>query len=138
MGSLLKLVLSALAASSRGSAFAALTGRMAVAALLGGFAVLLVAAAWGCACAALWIALIPALGPAWAPLVVAGACLAMAGILALIAWLVMRRRRARPSDGLQVDVLLAEAGRVINEHKGAALLAAALAGMLAASNGRKR
>ncbi len=117
---------------------AAFTGRMAAAALLGSCAVLLAAAAWGCASAALWIALIPSLGPAGAPLAVAGVCLLLAGILGLIAWLLVRRRRARPADGLQLDAMLSEAGRVINEHKGAALLAAALAGMLAANNGRKR
>jgi hypothetical protein len=58
--------------------------------------------------------------------------------LALVAWLAIRRRRARPVDGLQLDAVLTEAGRLINEHKVAAMLAAALAGMLAASNGRKR
>jgi hypothetical protein len=138
MGSLLKIALSALAASKGSSAFAAFTGRMAAAAFLGGCAVLLAAAAWACACAALWIALIPSLGPAGAPLVVAGVCLVFAGILGLIAWLLLRRRRARPADGLQLDAILTEAGRLINEHKVAALLAAALAGMLAANNGRKR
>ena len=138
MGSLLKFALSALATSRVSSALGAFTGRMAAAALLGGCALLLAAAAWGCACAALWIALIPSLGPAGAPLVVAGACLLLAGILALVAWLAVHRRRARPVDGLQLDAVLTEAGRLINEHKVAALLAAALAGMLAASNGRKR
>jgi hypothetical protein len=138
MGSLLKIALSALAASRGSSALGAFTGRMAAAALLGGCALLLAAAAWACACAALWIALIPSLGPAGAPLVVAGACLLLGGILALVAWLAVRRRRARPLDGLQLDAVLTEAGRLINEHKVAALLAATLAGMLAASNGRKR
>ena len=138
MGSLLKIALSVLAASKGSSAFAAFTGRMMAAALLGTLAILLALGAWGCVCAALWIALIPSLGPAGAPLFVAGACLLLAGILALIGWLLIRRRRARPVDGLQLDALVGEASRFINEHKGAALLAAALAGMLAANSGRKR
>jgi glycerol-3-phosphate acyltransferase PlsY len=139
MGSLLKLALSALAASSQSSAFAAFSGRMAVAAVLGVAALLLAGAAWACACAAIWIALIPALGPVGAPLVVAAICLVFAGILALVAWLLIRRRRrARLGEGLQVDVLLEEAGRLINENKVGALLAAALVGILAGSSGRKR
>ncbi len=138
MGSLLKLALSALAASSRSSAIAAFTGRMAAVVLLSGLAGLLAIAAWGCACAALWIALIPALGPAGAPLVVAAACLVFAGVLAFVAWFVMRRRRPRPGDGLQLEALLAQAERFFNDHKGAALLAAVIAGMIAANSGRKR
>ncbi len=138
MGSLIKLALSALAASSQSSAFAAFTGRMAAAALLGFIALVLAGAAWGCAGAALWIALIPPLGPVGAPLVVAAVCLVFAGILALIAWLLMRRRRARLGEGLQLDALLAQAGNLINEHKLGALLVAVLAGILAGNSTRKQ
>lgn len=113
------------------------TGRMAAAAALGGLAVMLVLAAWGCLCAALWIGLTPSLGPVGAPLAVAGVCLLAAGILALVAWGLMRRRRPRVNPELQAEALLAEAGRLINEHKGAALLVAALMGMMA-GNSRRR
>ena len=138
MGSLIKLALSALAASSQSSAFAAFTGRMAAAALLGFIALVLAGAAWGCACAALWIALIPTLGSVGAPLVVAAVCLVFAGILALVAWLLMRRRRARLGEGLQLDALLTQAGNLINEHKLGALVVAVLAGILAGNSTRKQ
>jgi membrane protein implicated in regulation of membrane protease activity len=135
VGSLLKLALSALASGQ--SSMKIFTGRMAAAAALGGLAILLVLAAWGCLCAALWIGLTPSLGPVGAPLAVAGVCLLAAGILALVAWGLMRRRRPRINPELQAEALLAEAGRLINEHKGAALLVAALMGMMA-GNSRRR
>jgi len=138
MGSLLKLALTALAASSQTSALKIFTGRMLAAGVIGVVATLLIAAAWGCLCAALWIGMIPALGPVGAPLAVAGLCIVIAGILALIAWSLIRRRRAPVSPQLQFDALLGEGSRLINEHKGAALLVAALLGMLAGNSGRKK
>jgi hypothetical protein len=138
MGSLLKLALTALAASSQTSALKMFTGRMLAAGVIGVVATLLIAAAWGCLCAALWIGLIPALGPVGAPLAVAGLCIVVAGILVLIAWSLIRRRRAPVSPQLQFDALLGEGSRLINEHKGAALLVAALLGMLAGNSGRKK
>ena len=138
MGSLLKLALTALAASSQTSALKIFTGRMLAAGVIGVVATLLIAVAWGCLCAALWIGMIPALGPVGAPLAVAGLCIVIAGILALIAWSLIRRRRAPVSPQLQFDALLGEGSRLINEHKGAALLVAALLGMLAGNSGRKK
>lgn len=136
MGSLLKLALSALA-SSQSPALRIFTGRVVAAAVLGGLAVLLGAAAWGCLCAALWLGLTPSLGPVGAPLVVAGACVVFAAILGFVAWNLTRRRRPTVNPALQAEALLAEASRLINEHKGAALLGAALIGMMA-GNGRRR
>ena len=138
MGSLLDLALSALAIWTRRSASASFTGQMAAAVLFAGLAVLLGAAALGCALAAFWIALIPQVGPVGATFIVAGACLALAGFLALLAWLLMHRARPRRGDALDAEALLTEVGRYINEHKGATLLAAALAGVLAGNSGRKR
>jgi hypothetical protein len=136
MGSLLKLALSALA-SSQSPALRIFTGRVLVAAVLGSLAVMLGAAAWGCLCAALWLGLTPSLGPVGAPLVVSGVCIALAGVLALVAWYLTRRRRPAANPALQAELLFAEASRLITEHKGAALLAAALIGMMA-GNGRRR
>lgn len=138
MGSLIKLALSALAASSQTSALAAFSGRMVAGGVLGVVALLLAGAAWGCACAALWIALIPALGPVGAPLVVAGVCLSVAGLLALAAWQLVRRRRARAVNHLQLDAVMAEAGKLIQEHKVEAIVAAIVAGFVAGNSGRKR
>jgi hypothetical protein len=137
MGSLLKLALTALAASSQTSALKLFTGRMIAALVLGGLGLLLVVAAWGCLCAAIWIWLTPSLGPVGAPLVVAAICLAAGGVLGLVAWELTRRQRPRLAPDLNVDALLSDAGRLINEHKGAALLAAALLGLFA-GNGRRR
>ena len=137
MGGLLKLALTALAASSQTSALKEFTGRMLAALVLCGLALLLAAAAWGCLCAAIWIWLTPSLGPVGAPLVVAAICLVGGGILGLIAWGLTRRRRHSPTSDLNLDALLSDAGRLFNEHKGAALLAAALLGLFA-GNGRRR
>ncbi len=137
MGGLLKLALTALAASSRTTALKEFTGRMMAALVLGGLALLLAAAAWGCFCAALWVWLTPSLGPVGAPLVVAAICLLAGAILGGVAWGLVRRRHPRPAADLNVDALLNDAGRLFNEHKGAALLAAALLGLLA-GNGRRR
>jgi hypothetical protein len=136
MGSLLKLALSALA-SSQSPALRIFTGRFLAAGLLAGLALILVAVAWGCLCAALWLGLTPSLGPVGAPLVVAGVCVVFAAILGLVAWNLTRRRRPPVSPALQAEALLAEASRLISEHKGAALLGAALIGMMAGS-GRRR
>jgi hypothetical protein len=137
MGGLLKLALTALAASSQTSALKVFTRRLIAALVLGGLGLLLVLAAWGCLCAAIWIWLTPSLGPVGAPLVVAAICLVVGGVLGLVAWELTRRQRPRPASDLNVDALLSDAGRLINEHKGAALLAAALLGLFA-GNGRRR
>jgi len=137
MGGLLKLALTALAASSQTTALKEFTGRMMAALVLAGLALALAAAAWGCLCAAIWIWLTPSLGPVGAPLVVAAICLIVGGILGLLAWGLARRRRPRPAPDLNVEALLSDAGRLFNEHKGAALLAAALLGLFA-GNSRRR
>ena len=139
MGGLLKLALTALAASGQTSALKQLTGRMPAALVLGALAILLATAAWGCLCAALWIELIPPLGLVGAPLVVAAICLIAGGILGLAAWTLMRRQRSSPTaPDLNFDALLGDAGRLVNEHKGAALLAALVLGMLAGNGSRRR
>ncbi len=121
MGSLLKLALSALAASSQNSALTAFSGRMAASGVLAVVAILLAGVAWGCACAALWIGVAPTLGPVGAPLVVAGVCLTV----------------ARAVNHLLLDAVLADAGKLIQEHKIEAILAAIIAGFVAGNNGRK-
>src|SRR5260221_9877304 len=135
MGSLLKLALSALAASSQTSALAAFSGRMVAGGVLAVVAILLAGAAWGCACAALWIGVAPTLGPVGAPLVVAGVCLTVAALLGLGAWQQMRRHRARAVNHLLLDAVLADAGKLIQEHKIEAILAAIIAGFVAGNNG---
>ena len=137
MGNLLKLALTALAASSQTSALKVFTGRMLAAMVLGGLALVLAVGAWGCLCAALWIGLTPSFGPVGAPLAVAALCVLVAGFLALVAWVLTRRRRSRLETAAQVEALLSEAGDLIKEHKGAAVLGAILLGMLAGNSGRR-
>jgi|SRR5690348_4837088 hypothetical protein len=137
MGNLLKLALTALAASSHTSALV-FTGRMLAAMVLAGLSLVLVGGAWGCICAALWIGLTPSLGPVGAPLAVAALCVLAAAILALVAWALQRRRRARVEPAAQVEALLSEASNLIKEHKGAAVLGAILLGMLAGNSGRRQ
>jgi hypothetical protein len=138
VGNLLKLALTALAASSQASALKVFTGRMIAALVLVGLALVMAGAAWGCICAAVWIGLTPSLGPVGAPLIVAALCIVVGGILALVAWTLARRRRpVRPHAELQVEALLSEAGKVIKEHKGAALILAALLGIMVGNGGRR-
>jgi hypothetical protein len=116
--------------------------RMTAAAWCAGLAAVFAAASAGCAVAALWILMLPVAGPIGAPLISAAALLLLClGLLATI-WRLVRRRPAPlpalTSPGAAVPALLiAEASRLIEENKGAALLAALLAGAAAGNVTRK-
>lgn len=111
------------------------TGRQATA-NVAGIAVTTVAAACcgfaaiACALAALWLFLLPQLGPTGAPLVIAGVLVVMCGAL-----LAVLRHEMKPGPpppaGIAPSVLLAEATRLLNENKAAVLMAALLAGLVA-------
>ena len=137
MGSLLKLAAWALIESSKAGAVRDATIRLTAAAFCAGLAALLMLAVLGCVATAIWTFALPSLGPVGAPLVVAAALLAVILILAMAAWLIMRHRRPRPSAAAAPQLLLREARHLFNEHKGAVLLAAVVAGMAAANGGRK-
>jgi hypothetical protein len=92
----------------------------------------------GCAVAALWVFVLPRVGPVGAPLIAAAALLLLC--LALLATSrVMLRRRPAPiasatlSGSTAPALLIAEATRLFGDNKGAALLAALLAGATAAN-----
>ena len=90
-------------------------------------------AALGCAIAAIWLALLPAIGPVWTPLLIGAVLAGIAGILVLLA---TRRPRARgrlagSGDGMDTAALLSA---IFRDHKTSLLLGAALAGMLAGSD----
>ena len=90
-------------------------------------------AALGCAIAGIWLALLPAIGPVWTPILI-GAVLA--GIAAILVLLATRRPRARgrlagSGDGMDTAALLSA---IFRDHKTSLLLGAALAGMLAGSD----
>jgi hypothetical protein len=137
MGSLMKLATWALIESGRAGSARAATIRMTAAALCAGLAAVLVLAAFGCAATALWILVLPALGPVGAPLVVAASLSIVTLILATAGWLIVRRSRPRPDVVAAPEFLLSEATRLFSEHKGAVLLAALVAGMAVANGSRK-
>jgi hypothetical protein len=137
MGSLIKLATWALIESGRAGSARAATIRMTAAALCAGLAAVLVLAAFGCAATALWILVLPALGPVGAPLVVAASLSIVTLVLATAGWLIVRRSRPRSDVAAAPEFLLSEATRLFSEHKGAVLLAALVAGMAVANGSRK-
>jgi hypothetical protein len=137
MGSLIKLAAWALIESGRAGIVQPATIRMTVAALCAGVAAVLMLVALGCVATALWIFTLPSLGPVGAPLVVAASLSIVTLILATAAWRIMRHGRRRPGAIAAPELLLSEATRLFNQHKGAVLLAAVVAGMTVANGGRK-
>ena len=87
-------------------------------------------AALGCAIAGIWLALLPAIGPVWTPLLIGAA---LAGILVL---LVARRPARRAGLGASGDAADPAAlfSAIFRDHKTSLLLGAALAGLLAGSD----
>jgi hypothetical protein len=136
MGSPIGLAASALWESGRADNIRAAAIRVSGVVLCAGLAAMLVLAAFGCAAAALWILALPSLGAVGAPLIFAATLFAVVLILMTIVWFTMplgwRRRRATMAP----QVLLSEATRLFNEHKGSVLLAAVFTDM-AAANGRR-
>jgi hypothetical protein len=112
-------------------------GRFALAAVCGAVAAVFVFAAIGCAAAALWLYLLPCVGPVYAPLIVAGALLAIALACVLGAVYILRRKRRRPVSGADLAALLAAAEPVLKEHKTTILVAALVAGLVVGSSKRK-
>lgn len=93
-------------------------------------------AAVGCLLAGLWIYVLPHVGAAGAPFVVAGVLLAMClAVLGLMRY-PLKRSPAPPPAGDALALLLADATRQLKEHKGAVLTAALLAGFVAGRNGK--
>jgi hypothetical protein len=116
--------------------------RMTAAAWCAVLATALAAASVGCAVTALWVFVLPEVGPVGAPLIAAAALLLLCLPLLAIARNVLRPRSAplpatAVPDAAIPALLIAEASRLLEENKGAALLAALLAGATAGSFDRK-
>jgi hypothetical protein len=94
----------------------------------------LIAAAVGCAAASLWIYAAPRLGPAAAPLLVAGVLLVMALAVLMLTSQDWGRRRMPPPSSAMPLMALADATRLIRGHKGIVLTAALVAGLIAGSD----
>jgi hypothetical protein len=103
---------------------------------LGAIAVgVLMIASVGCAAASLWIFCIPRLGLVGAPLVVACILLAMSlAVLPMLTRLSAWRSRVRPPSSASPASVLAEAMRLLEDDKAAALIAALIAGLAAGSS----
>jgi hypothetical protein len=127
-------------ASTGGIGFAA--RRMTAAAWCGTLVTAFAVAAVGCAVTALWLFVLPEVGPVGAPMIAAAALLLLCVPLLVIARSLTRRRSTRlpatavPDVALPV-LLITEASRLLQENKGAALLAALLAGATAGGLDRK-
>jgi len=92
-------------------------------------------AAFTCASVALWIVLVPYLGSVAATLVIAAVLLAACLAMVLLARNALRpKSNPMPSAASQfpTEQLLAQGSQLVKEHKGAMLLAALVAGMVAA------
>ena len=138
MGSLIKLAVSALLATGGVNHLQASITRLVVVAACAALAAVMMLGVLGCLAAALWIYTLPSLGPVGAPLVVAGAFLIVTLILVAIACRVRRPGRRKPAAAPAGSASLApELARILRDNKGTVLLAAALAGMAAASGRRK-
>jgi hypothetical protein len=134
MGGLIKLIASTLLATGGVDHLQATITRLVVVALCATLAAVMMLGALGCLAAALWIYTLPSLGPVGAPLVVAAALLVVTLILVGIA---CRVRRPGGRKAAAAGSLAPEIARILKDHKGTVLLAAALAGMAAASGRRK-
>jgi hypothetical protein len=116
--------------------------RMTAAAWCAVLATAFAAASVGCAVTALWVFVLPEVGPVGAPLIAAAALLLLCLPLLAIVRNVLRRRppplpAAAVPDAAIPALLIAEASRLLEENKGAALLAALLAGATAGNLDRK-
>lgn len=106
-----------------------------------GLAAVLALAAGACIVAALWIYLRPQIGPVLAPLAVALLLLVLAIALLVTSRLIARGKKGSVAPVIQtaagdsLEALSNDALRLFQDHKGAALMAALLAGAFAA---RKR
>jgi hypothetical protein len=137
--------------------------RIAILSVCGLLAGLILLPAIGCAAAGLWIVVQDHLGPVWAAFITAAAFVILAAIVLLIGIIASRRRtvaRARPEPARRRETAagvaaaaipaaaaaalsapkdIAAAGRgFFNRHKGTALLAAAVIGLVMGQNRLRR
>jgi hypothetical protein len=140
MDELLKLGLMFLTESRGGQRGGASAGRVTTAALCMGLAIVAITAGVACGIAALWIYLIPIIGPAGAALSAAAVFLITGGVLMLVARNLFRTPPRAAIEDADAEPLAEELLGVLREgierHKGASLLAALVAGLAAGSANR--
>lgn len=101
------------------------------------FAGLLAIAAFGCVTAAIWIFAVPYVGLAGGALI-AAAYLLFAGlaVVGMVAWIIQKQTRPiAPNPAEQISPII---NQLFKEQKGTLLVAALVAGIMAADNQRKR
>lgn len=135
--SLLRLAAMAATAAGRTGSNGTTPGRMTAAALCASLAAISAIAAGGCAAVALWLFALPHVGTAGAPLVAAGGLLIFCVVLMTVARGLLHYRRRAASPTAAPGLQLGEALRLFSENKGAVLLAALVAGLVAGSSNRK-
>ena len=135
IGGLIRLAVMTLVKTGASRNIGAAAARISAATVCAFFISVLAIAAIGCAVAALWIYATPYIGSVGAPLAAAGALLTICLILALAIRRLLERRPAALRSPMDPEALLADAMRLFKEHKGPVLLAALIAGIVAA-NGR--
>jgi hypothetical protein len=131
MNRLIEIAAAALASGSAAHRVGVVAQRGVAGIACAGLAATLGTAAIGCGAAALWLYSDAALGPVNAALVTAGVLLAAALLLLVAARSFIRPRRPQPPAAGGLD--LADLARLMTEHKGMFLAAAAILGMLAGS-----
>jgi len=138
IGGLIRLVVVTLAEAGGARNLGAAAVRISAAVLCAVSIIVFATAAIGCAVAALWIFAMPYVGSFGAPLVAAGALFAVCLVLALAARRLLRRKRPASGSIFEPEALIGGVTRLFKEHKGSILLAALIAGTVAANGTRRQ
>jgi len=138
LSGLVRAASTAYALSGLGETIRASAGRIALASLCATVTAICAIAAMTCAIFALWIFALPYVGPVGAPLLAAGVLVIISIALLAVARSVLRRPRRRSHPSVAPELMIAEATRLLREHKGAVLLAALVAGLIAGNDRRDR
>lgn len=120
---------------ARGGAAAARFSIAALCGVLAGFAAM---AAVGFSLSALWIVVLPRVGPAGAALVLAAVLTFLCVVLLALACVVVRRGRQKSRAGTDAEASRLAVTQMFTEHKGAMLMAALVAGLQAGAGPRDR
>lgn len=144
MDSMVKLAVAILGELAALDRVRAVTPHIVFLAVLGMLALAAAASALGCGMAALWIGLVPAIGPWAAPLVCSGVLLLAALILLAAGYGLSRKDdRSKATGGgmtaaIESGDVTSLIGPLIREHKWLLIAIATIAGMTAAGTDRSR
>jgi hypothetical protein len=134
MDGLVKLAFSVLIQMAAAEPLSARIARGGAVAALAVLALIAMLGAAACFCAALWIRLIPAVGPIGAPLIIGGILFAVATVLLLAGYVRFHRKHQQPSavEALAEALKIGDASKLMHDHKAVLLLFAVLTGLTAA------